>query len=102
RYHGRPDLHAFPTRRSSDLFQQLTWRMAISLTPKSGKQVVGVVEMKGHTDVDNVAKVVVITNPEITGTYFPSLDPATKEKTEQLDRKSTRLNSSHVSISYAV
>src|SRR5438094_1491608 len=65
-------------------FQQLTWRMAISLTPKSGKQVVGVVEMKGHTDVDNVAKVVVITNPEITGTYFPSLDPATKEKTEQL------------------
>src|SRR5438093_32242 len=65
-------------------FQQLTWRMAISLTPKSGKEVVGVVEMKGHTDVDNVAKVVVITNPEITGTYFPSLDPATKEKTEQL------------------
>jgi hypothetical protein len=65
-------------------FQQLTWRMAISLTPKAGKEVVGVIEMKGHTDVDNVAKVVVITNPEITGTYFPSLDPATKEKTEQL------------------
>jgi hypothetical protein len=65
-------------------FQQLTWRMAISLTPESGKEVVGVIEMKGHTDVDNVAKVVVITNPEITGTYFPSLDSATKEKTEQL------------------
>src|SRR5437667_8204505 len=65
-------------------FQQLTWRMAISLTPKSGKEVVGVVEMKGHTDVDNVAKVVVITNPEITGTYFPSLDQGTKEKVEQL------------------
>src|SRR5438094_1254515 len=64
-------------------FQQLTWRMAISLTPKSGKEVVGVVEMKGHTDVDNVAKVVVITNPEITGTYFPSLDQATAEKMEQ-------------------
>src|SRR5205814_4502989 len=60
-------------------FQQLTWRMAITLTPKSGKEVVGVVEMKGHTDVDNVAKVVVITNPEITGTYFPSLDQATNE-----------------------
>src|SRR5438094_6082647 len=65
-------------------FQDLTWRMAISLTPKSGKEVVGVVEMNGHTGVDNVAKVVVITNPEITGTYFPSLDQATKEKTEQL------------------
>src|SRR5213593_945503 len=65
-------------------FQDLSWRMAISLTPKSGKEVVGVVEMKGHTDVDNVAKVVVITNPEITGTYFPSLDQGTKEKVEQL------------------
>ncbi len=65
-------------------FQELTWRMAVSLTPKGGKEVVGVVEMKGNTDVDNVSKVVVITNPEITGTYFPSLDNATKEKMDQL------------------
>jgi hypothetical protein len=36
-------------------FQQLTWRMAVSLTPKGGKEVVGVVEMKGNTDVDNLA-----------------------------------------------
>ena len=61
-------------------FQELTWRMAVSLTPKGGKEVVGVVEMKGNTDVDNVSKVVVITNPAITGTHFPSLDPATAEK----------------------
>jgi hypothetical protein len=65
-------------------FQQLTWRMAVSLTPKSGKEVVGVVEMKGNTDVDNVAKVVIITNPQVTSTYFPSLDNATKEKVDQL------------------
>jgi hypothetical protein len=65
-------------------FQELTWRMAVSLTPKAGKEVVGVVEMKGNTDIDNVAKVVVITNPEVTGAYFPSLDQATKEKMEQL------------------
>src|SRR5213593_4351492 len=65
-------------------FQDLSWRMAVSLTPKGGKQVVGVVEMKGHTDIDNVAKVAVITNPESTGTYFPSLDQGTKEKVEQL------------------
>src|SRR5438034_9980465 len=65
-------------------FQELTWRMAVSLTPKDGKEAVGVVEMKGNTDVDNVAKVVVITNPEVTGTYFPSLDQATKEKMDQL------------------
>src|SRR5262245_327492 len=35
-------------------FQDLSWRMAVSLTPKSGKTVVGVVEMKGTTNVDNV------------------------------------------------
>ena len=29
-------------------FQDLSWRMAISLTPKSGKTVLGVVEMKGE------------------------------------------------------
>ena len=65
-------------------FQELSWRMAVSITPKGGKDVVGVVEMKGNTDVDNVSKVVVITNPEITSTYFPSLDQATKEKMDRL------------------
>src|ERR1044072_39831 len=62
-------------------FQDLSWRMAISLTPKSGKTGVGVVEMKGNTDIANVA---IITNPQVTGTYFPSLDKATAEKMEQL------------------
>src|SRR5437773_2811780 len=63
--------------------RELTWRMAVSLTHKGGKEVVGVVEMKGNTDVDNVAKVVIITNPQVTGTHFPSLDQATAEKMEQ-------------------
>src|SRR5438477_10818318 len=65
-------------------FQDLSWRMAISLTPKGGKTVLGVVEMKGNTNIDNVAKLVVISNPQVTGTYFPSLDNATKEKMDQL------------------
>src|SRR5436190_3359275 len=65
-------------------FQELTWRMAVSLTPKGGKEVVGVVEMKGNTAIDNVAKVVIITNPQVTQTYFPSLDPATKQTMQDL------------------
>jgi hypothetical protein len=65
-------------------FQQLSWRMAIALTPKGGKEVLGVVEMKGNTFVDDMAKVVVISNPEVTGTYFPSLDQGTKDKMDQL------------------
>src|SRR5215467_5276355 len=64
-------------------FQDLSWRMAVSLTPKSGKTVVGVVEMKGTTSVDNVAKVVNISNLQITNTYFPSLDKPTADKMEQ-------------------
>jgi hypothetical protein len=40
--------------------------------------------MKGNTDVDNVAKVAVITKPQVTATYFPSLDKASAEKMEQL------------------
>ena len=40
--------------------------------------------MKGNTDVHNIAKVAVITNPQVTGTYFPSLDKASAEKMEQL------------------
>src|SRR5213595_1257791 len=65
-------------------FQDLSWRMAISLTPKGGKTVLGVVEMKGNTNIDNVAKIATITNPQVIGTYFPSLDNATKEKMDQL------------------
>src|SRR5436190_17899117 len=65
-------------------FQDLSWRMAISVTPKSGKTVLGVVEMKGNTTIDNVAKLAIITNPQVTGIYFPSLDNATAEKMEQL------------------
>src|SRR6476620_4239868 len=65
-------------------FQDLSWRMAISIAPKSSKAVLGVVEMKGNTSIDNVAKLVVISNPQVTGTYFPSLDKASAEKMEQL------------------
>src|SRR6516165_8994871 len=65
-------------------FQDLSWRMAVSLTPKTGKTVVGVVEMKGTTSVDNVNKLVNISNLQITGTDFPSLDKATAEKMEQV------------------
>src|SRR5690349_15302900 len=65
-------------------FQDLSWRMAVSVTPKTGKTVVGVVEMKGTTSVDNVNKLVNVSNLQITNTYFPSLDKATADKMEQV------------------
>src|SRR5947207_8556778 len=65
-------------------FQDLSWRMAISLTPKGGKTVLAVVEMKGNTNIDNVTKIATITNPQVTGTYFTSIDNATKEIMDKL------------------
>jgi hypothetical protein len=67
-------------------FTDLTWRMAFSLTPAGGKQVVGVVEMQGHTDVDNDSKMVMITNLKILKTNFPSLEPVRAAQMDQLVR----------------
>jgi hypothetical protein len=64
-------------------FRDLSWRMAVSMTPKGGKEVLGVIEMKGTTTVDNVNKLVNISNLQVTNTYFPSLDKATADKMEQ-------------------
>jgi hypothetical protein len=65
-------------------FTDLTWRMAFTLVPVGGKEVVGVVAMQGHTDVDNDNKLVLISNLQVTGTHFPSLDPASAASMEQL------------------
>jgi hypothetical protein len=67
-------------------FMELDWRMAIELTPKGGKPVVGVVVLKGHTQVDNDKKMVLISNLEVVKTHFPSLDPVRAEQMDQLAR----------------
>src|SRR5699024_11468543 len=77
-----PDLHSFPTRRSSDLG-------AYSRTPeicgagmrRGERHKVSVWHFKGRPD-------------PIAGSW--------RIAQTRVDRKSTRLNSSHVSISYAV
>ncbi|MEO8439670.1 MAG: hypothetical protein ABI540_05550 [Spartobacteria bacterium] len=65
-------------------FEDLTWRMAVSLTPAGGKPEIGVVEMKGKTEVDNENKVVLITDPQITATHFP---PGSAENADELMRQ---------------
>src|SRR5690625_7090646 len=67
------DLHSFPTRRSSDLT-----RSGAPLGGGGGDVMVQVVRLN-HASAAEMA-----------------------ERLEPLDRKSTRLNSSHVAISYAV
>src|SRR5690242_21672325 len=72
------DLHSFPTRRSSDLRLPL-----------------------GSTWVTTAATLVCSASCRFTEP-LPSLEAAESAVRMRPDRKSTRLNSSHMSISYAV
>src|SRR5690625_5885417 len=74
-------LHAFPTRRSSDLGVKIFTRCAARGLEKAGGRVSGVVTERGSVACDAVV---------LAGGAWSR------------DRKSTRLNSSHVAISYAV
>src|SRR5207244_11145228 len=77
--HPPPDLHSFPTRRSSDL-----------LAPAA------VAESSHRQTHDSVP------SKEVATLAALALGPAELIKESPLDRKSTRLNSSHQIISYAV
>ena len=65
-------------------FKDLEWRMAVSLTPAGGKAAVGVVALKGDTEVDHENEMVSITNLKITKTNFPSLDQARAAEMDRL------------------
>ena len=63
--------------------QQITLRMAFSLTPTGGKKVIGAATMQGATWVDNDTHTVYISGAFIKDTYFPSLDSATSAQMAQ-------------------
>src|SRR5207249_9007304 len=78
------DLHSFPTRRSSDLL--LAW-LGISWLGSSG----GGQPASGARSAKPSAQAA-----------YQSANHGSPAASGTIDRKSTRLNSSHVSISYAV
>ena len=65
-------------------FKELTARVAFSLTPKEGKEVLGVASLKTETLVDKDSRNVFFKNIEITDVRFPALDEKLVPKTEQL------------------
>src|SRR5206468_13028309 len=77
RYAAHPDLHSFPTRRSSDLLEQQAEFTRVDLEPRR----------------------IALRQAERA-----ALQPLVKQAVSAAgeDRKSTRLNSSHDQISYAV
>src|SRR5437868_11938909 len=95
-YVDQRDLHSFPTRRSSDLGDIERARDVLRAKGQAGAEkragraaAEGVVAAAGSSR----SAALIELNCE---TDFVARNP------EFLDRKSTRLNSSHVSISYAV
>src|SRR5690606_42013042 len=77
------DLHSFPTRRSSDLWSRT--RMGASVSPCAV----------------SACSVISVTCLSVAGMPSFRFNAATGCRVPR-DRKSTRLNSSHVKISYAV
>src|SRR5690625_5819939 len=97
------DLYSFPTRRSSDLinvllrynvFNAKTYLGGLHMTQVhftlNNEEVQSIIE---HSVKDDVSK-------NILTTIFNQL--MEEQRTEYIDRKSTRQNSSHVAISYDV
>lgn len=67
-------------------FKRLDFRMAFSLTPTGGKATVGVVTVSAQTNVSVDDRTVLISNPNITDTHFPSLDADKAAQMDQLVR----------------
>src|SRR5207249_9735224 len=90
-----PHLHPFPTRRSSDLTAPFLERAAAT----SNAQDLGRLLQDA---LDHVSYSVGRESQAVLSVHrlVPELNQ--KDAAASLDRKSTRLNSSHVSISYAV
>ncbi len=65
-------------------FKLLNLRMAITVTPAGGKAQPGVVTAEMQTEVNMDTHTVLFSHPLITGTFFPSLDPASSAKLGQL------------------
>ena len=67
-------------------FKQLDFRMAFSLTPKGGKEIVGILQLQAQTDVNVDDRSVVISNFKIKEVKLPGLDPAKTSTVDQMVR----------------
>ena len=63
-------------------FKELAFRMAFSLRPKSGKEIVGIIQLEAQTDVNVEDRTVLISSFKIKNVKLPGLAP---EKAKQVD-----------------
>ncbi|MGA9568364.1 MAG: hypothetical protein WBS19_22780 [Candidatus Korobacteraceae bacterium] len=67
-------------------YQTINARLAFTITPTGGKTQVGVLAVQMQTSVNMDTHTVLLSNPQINGVTFPSLDPATSEQMGTLVR----------------
>src|SRR5437868_875166 len=68
-------------------YKQLFARVAFSLTPSGGQEVLGVVSLRADTLVDTDARTVFLRDIEVADVRFPSLDSNTAAQMAQLLRQ---------------
>src|SRR5699024_12035017 len=89
------DVHSFPTRRSSDLEVSTKTRHNIRLLANIIYETAAEMRSSGSNKER-------LLEQKVPATYLALEEVVSALAHERRDRKSTRLNSSHVSISYAV
>ncbi|PZX48529.1 hypothetical protein [Algoriphagus chordae] len=67
-----------------DDYKVLKARVAFSLTPADGKQVMGVTSIRSHTLVDKENRTAFLQDIIVEGVRFPSVDPADSEKLQKV------------------
>src|SRR5699024_11335288 len=92
--------HCFPTRRSSDLYETIIAKTDNHMIIYAIPALTGdTLDMSQFDDLFENDKIIGV---KYTDPNLFLLERLRKRYHNKLDRKSTRLNSSHVSISYAV
>src|SRR5690606_41982144 len=94
------DLHSFPTRRSSDLEEEADY---LGYLPPILQNVLEYQEIAKAVNPEIIALKQAV-NKVLNEQFIQSAEDTLEWREEEfkIDRKSTRLNSSHVKISYAV
>lgn len=79
-------------------YKEITARLAFSLTPKDGKEVLGVASLKASTLVDKDNRNVFFRNIEVTDVRFPSLDEKAVPQMEKLFKETLPKGGDPVSV----
>src|SRR5690606_41731788 len=100
-FRAHRDLHSFPTRRSSDLEGREPGEpYAFALDADGLHDAIDFIGRRGmNSTINLLGGVVRVHDPQMRRILFL---PTIERSRVPEDRKSTRLNSSHVKISYAV